>query len=190
MPPNSELPALAREIMVPERTLRRAILRGTVRCRRLGPRRVAIEAPEREYLAQSWPLISAVAHALRTERNVRLAVIFGSMARGQAHPGSDLDVLVSLAEERPMYTQRLSTRLEEQLAREVDVLSLTRLRGRDPALLSTVLAEGRPVIDRDGLWPRLLAQRAGIAQAATEARAARARRATSAIAQLTTGDGR
>jgi predicted nucleotidyltransferase len=189
MPPNSELPAFARQMAVPERTLRRAVSRGTVRCRRLGPRRVAIDPSERAFLTQSWPLIAAVTQVLRTERNVRLAVIFGSTARGQAQTGSDLDLLVALAEERPMYAQRLSMLLEERLDREVDVLSLARVAERDPALLSTVLAEGRPVIDRDGLWPALLAQRENIVQAASAARSERARRAAEAIVRLSADGG-
>lgn len=187
MPSKSELPTLARDIGVPERTLRRAVQRGTVRSRRLGPRRVELDAGERDYLAQNWPVISAVAETLRTERNVHLAVIFGSVARGEAGEGSDIDVLVALAEERPMYSQYLSARLEARLGRKVDALSVKRLRERDPALLSSALADGRPVIDRDGCWGTLLAERQAIDRAGARARAARQRRAAAAIADLIAG---
>lgn len=184
MPSKSELPDVAREVGIPERTLRRAVQRGTVRCRRLGPRRVELDTPERAYVRRSWPVISAVAEALRTERNVRLAAIFGSVARGEAGADSDVDVLVALAESRPMFSQHLSTRLEALLGCEVDVLSLAGLRERDPTLLSTVLHEGRPVIDRDGLWNRLLAEREAIDRASEDARAVRHDRAAAAVVDL------
>ncbi len=185
MPSKSDLPVVARAIGVPERTLRRAVRRGTVRSRALGPRRVELDAPERAYLAENWLLIAGIMKALRTERNVRLAVIFGSVARGDASADSDIDVLVSLAEERPMYAQHLSTRLEERLGRDVDVLSLGRLRERNPGLLASALADGRPVFDRDDLWEQLVLERESIERAGTEARAARHRRASAAIADLT-----
>src|SRR5580700_10492016 len=98
----SDLPAVAREIDVPERTLRRAVQRGTVRCRRPGLRQFELTADEQAYLSKNWKTISTVTEALRTERNVRMAVLFGSTARGHVGEDSDVDVLVSLAEERPM----------------------------------------------------------------------------------------
>jgi predicted nucleotidyltransferase len=181
----SNLPAVAQDIGVPERTLRRAVQRGTVRCYRPGPRQVELAADERAYLQENWELISAVTDALRTERNVRLAVIFGSVARGTADESSDIDILVSLTDELPMSLVRLSVRLERALGREVDVLSLRSTGKRDPMLLSAVLREGRPVIDRDGLWPTLLAKRRVVERAAAKARVALHRRATDAVARLT-----
>lgn len=184
MPSKSELPLLAADIGVAERTLRRAVVRGTVRCHRPGPRRVEVDANERDYLRKNWALIAAVAETLRTERNVRLAVIFGSVARGEAREDSDVDVIVALAQERPMFAQYLSARLEQRLGREVDVISIERLRERNPALLSTAIDDGRPVVDRDGLWHRLLAERATIERAGVQARAALHRRAAAAIVEL------
>ena len=99
----SDLPAVARDIDVPERTLRRAVKQGTVRCHRPGPRQFEMTTDERAYLREHWKTISAVTEALRTERNVRLAALFGSAARGHIGEHSDVDVLVALAEERPMY---------------------------------------------------------------------------------------
>jgi uncharacterized protein len=107
---------------------------------------------ERAYLRENWETISAVTEALRTERNVRLAVLFGSVARGHVGEGSDVDVLVSLAEERPMYLSYLAVRLTRALRRDVDVLSLKHVRAHDPALLGAILRDGRPVVDRDGSW--------------------------------------
>ncbi len=37
---------------------------------------------EREYVRRSWRLLSTLRAALRTEQNVRFALLFGSVARG------------------------------------------------------------------------------------------------------------
>lgn len=139
--------------------------------------------------AASWraACISAVTEALRTERNVRLAVLFGSVAHGHVREGSDVDVLVALAEERPMYLSYLAARLTRALQCNVDVLSLRHVCAHDPALLGTILRDGRPVVDRDGSWPVLIAKRQDIECAATKARTERHRRAAHAVAQLTGG---
>lgn len=181
----SDLPAVARDIDVPERTLRRAVQRGTVRCRRPGLRQFELTADERAYLREHWKTISAVTEALRTERNVRLAVLFGSLARGHGREDADVDVLVALAEERPMYISYLSARLTRALARDVEVLSLAHVHAHDPALLGAIMRDGRPLVDRDSSWPALIAKRQGIERAAARARAERHRRAAQAVAQLT-----
>jgi predicted nucleotidyltransferase len=151
----SDLPAVALDIGVPERTLRRAVQRGTVRCRRPGPRQVELAATERAYLRENWEIISAITEGLRTERNVRLAVLFGSIARGHAEADSDVDVLVSLAENRPTYLSHLAVRLQRVSGRQADVASLKRVEADAPLLLDRVLDEGRVLIDRDGQWQDL-----------------------------------
>lgn len=180
----SDLPALALEVGVPQRSLRRAVQRGTVRAHRPGPRQIELVAGEEEYLREHWGLIAAVAGALRTERNVRLAVLFGSLARGDEGEGSDVDLLVWFAEERPLCTAQLAARLARALRRDVDVLSLDRVREREPVLFDAILRDGRPVIDRDRLWPGLRAERAATKRAAVRARAVRRRRAAQAVARL------
>jgi predicted nucleotidyltransferase len=181
----SELPAIARDIGVPERTLRRAVQRGTVRCHRPGVRQVELAVDERAYLRENWETISTVTKALRTERNVRLAVLFGSVARGNAGQDSDVDVLVSLAEDRPLAGIELAVRLERVVGRSVDIARLERVEAQAPLLLDRVLDEGRVLVDRDGQW-RLLRQR----HSAIRARARRDHRqqmagAARAIEELT-----
>lgn len=180
----SDLPALALDIGVPQRSLRRAVQRGTVRARRPGPRQIELAAGEGEYLREHWGLIAAVTDALRTERNVRLAVLFGSLARGDAGEGSDVDLLVWFVEERPLCTAQLAARLGRALRRDVDVLSLDRVRERDPVLFDAILRDGRPVIDRNRSWPALRAGRAATKRAAMKARAVRHRGAAQAVARL------
>ena len=156
-----------------------------MRCRRPGLRQFELTADERAYLREHWQTISAVTETLRTERNVRLAVLFGSVARGHGRESSDVDVLVSLAEERPMYLSYLAARLTRALGRDVEVLSLAHVRAHDPALLGVIMRDGRPLVDRDSSWPALIAKRRGIERAAARARAERHRRAAQAVAQLT-----
>jgi predicted nucleotidyltransferase len=154
----SDLPALARDIGVPERTLRRAVQRGTVRCHRPGVRQVELATNEQAYLRDNWQIISTLTEALRTERNVRLAVLFGSVARGNMGQDSDVDVLVSLAEDRPLAGIDLALRLQRVAGRSVDIARLERVEADAPLLLDRVLDEGRVLVDRDGQW-RLLRER-------------------------------
>jgi predicted nucleotidyltransferase len=180
----SDLPNLARVVGVPERSLRRAVQRGTVRVRRPGPRQAELDPDERQYLLANWPLIAAVSEALRVERNVRLAVLFGSSARGGIGEGSDVDLLVSLARRRPLYCAQLAVRLSRAVGRDVDIVLLEQAREREPVLLDEVLNEGRPIVDRDAIWSELLADRANIRRAADVARKARHSRAANAVFQL------
>ncbi len=125
---------LAGELGAGERTLRRAVVDGTIRCERLGARRRRVSEEERRSAVGHWPLLAQLRGALRTERNVRLAVVYGSVARGEDTAGSDVDVLVSLAEDRPDAAVKLAVRLEGALGRRVDVARMERLRSTAPLL--------------------------------------------------------
>ena len=131
-----------------------------------------------------WPLLANLRQALRTERNVRLAVVYGSVARGEDTPGSDLDVLVSLAEDRPDAAVKLAVRLEGALGRRVDVARLGRVRETAPLLLLRAVDEGRAVLDRDGEWAPLRERRGELAHRASRAHAARRRRARASLREL------
>lgn len=96
---------------------------------------------------------------LRTEPNLELAVLFGSVARGDDVPMvSDVDLLVGLRRSDPSRLQALRRRLDERLQFEVQVVPLQAAQ-RDPRLLVEVLRDGRPLVDRGHLWPQLQAQR-------------------------------
>jgi predicted nucleotidyltransferase len=153
---------LAHELGADERTLRRAVTDGTVRCERLGPRKRRVSDEERLYIVDHWPLLAKLRRALRTEPNVRLAVVYGSIARGDDTPDSDLDLLVSLGEDRPDAAVKLAVRLEHTLGRDVDVARLNRVKDSSPLLLLQALDEGRVVLDRDLQWEQLRTQRADI----------------------------
>jgi predicted nucleotidyltransferase len=146
---------LAEELGADERTLRRAARQGTLLASRPSPRRLCLDPGETDYLRTHWPLLAALRRTLRTARNVRLAILYGSVARGDEDEGSDLDVLVSLTDETPTARYRLAALLERIAGQRVDVVLLDRVERDAPLLLARVLAEGRVLIDRDGLWARL-----------------------------------
>ena len=152
------LQELAADLDVEERTLRRAVSQGTLRASRNGPRRLRLAPGEREYLRAHWLLLSGLRRALRTEQGVRLAVLYGSLARGDEDADSDLDLLISFTENRPSAGGELAVRLERVNDRRVDIADLERVEARAPLLLERVLDEGRVLVDRDGQW-RMLRER-------------------------------
>jgi predicted nucleotidyltransferase len=84
-------------------------------------------------------LLRALSRALEAEPGVRVAVLFGSEARGQATAGSDVDVaVVAPGVDRLALVSRLSL----AVGRDVDVVSLD-----DPGvpLLSAIVRDGIPV---------------------------------------------
>ena len=90
-----------------------------------GPLRVLVESRREQVMA-----IAARHHASR----VRL---FGSVARGEDKPDSDIDLLVDFEQESSLFDlMRLSRELEELLGRAVDVVSVGGLKSRDRAILA------------------------------------------------------
>ena len=152
--PSTSLRTLARHLDVPERTLRRAATEGLIRGRRTSPRRFETSLREEAYLRRQWPLLRELRAALRTEPNVRLAVLFGSQATGQGSERSDVDVLVVLNDPSATRVAELSGRLERRLGRDVQLVRLEEAE-RAPSLMVDVLEHGRVLVDRDGRWSRL-----------------------------------
>ncbi len=135
---------------------------------------------EREYVRRSWKLLSTLRGALRTEHNVRFALLFGSVARGTAAPGSDVDVLVALRDQDLERVVELSTKLTAAIGRRVDVVRLEDAEN-EPAFLADVIDDGRVLIDREGLWPRLRDRGSSLRRVA---RRSQAERADAALAGL------
>lgn len=106
------------------------------------------------------PLVDVLREALEPQEGVRLAVLYGSLARGDEDAGSDLDLLVSLAGDRNSHADRyrLATELERLSGRRVDIARLERVESTAPLLLHYALQEGRVLVDRDGQW-RVLGER-------------------------------
>ena len=72
------------------------------------------------------------------------AALFGSFARGDARPDSDLDVLAELEPGRSLIDLvRLERQLREELGLKVDVVTPKSLH---PLVLERVMAERKPVL--------------------------------------------
>jgi len=161
----SELARLSAALDVSERTMRRASDSGLVRADRLSKRRLRIPDAERRYLTSHWSLLSGLRAALRTEPNVRLAILFGSTARGDDRSDSDVDVLVQLRSASRFRMLELEDRLSQAIGRAVELTRFSDAE-RDRTLLSEVIADGRVLVDRDDVWPRLAADRQAVGERA------------------------
>lgn len=144
----------ASELEIPERTLRRAVSEGLVRGERLSPRRFRITFREEAYLRSHWGMLRALRAALRTEPNVRLAVLFGSMATGKDDEHSDVDVLVVLHDPDVKRLAELAERLSRRIGREMQLVRLSDAQ-TSPVLMLDVIDHGRVLVDRDDLWSGL-----------------------------------
>jgi predicted nucleotidyltransferase len=83
-------------------------------------------------------------------RGALAVYLFGSVARGEAGPASDVDVAVLFASDPPATLDApqfaMEAELERLLGREVQVVALNRA---SPDLVHRVLRDGRLVLDRD-----------------------------------------
>jgi predicted nucleotidyltransferase len=91
-------------------------------------------------LDQVLPLLRERQNEWRQRYQLQRIGLFGSTARNEATPQSDVDVWVELDPLTPYATVHLKQELEELLQRPVD---LVRLRERmNPALRQAILREG------------------------------------------------
>jgi len=90
--------------------------------------------------AEAIRRLSDVLPELRQRFGVRSLILFGSTARGDAHPDSDVDVLVDLGP-APTYRRLLEVidALEAKLQVKVDVVTPGAVR---PRLLRHIAADG------------------------------------------------
>ena len=83
---------------------------------------------------------------------VRLAVLFGSAARGRTTRGSDLDVGVLLDQEAATTLWEIEGTLGEAMRRPVDLIDLRRA---PPLLRFEIARDGRVLLERqEGDWKR------------------------------------
>src|SRR5450759_1500228 len=150
----TELGVLASELGVHERTLRRAVSEGALHGIRPTARTLALPLSERRYVRRKWLLLSRLREALRTEQNVRFALLFGSAATGSDTPRSDVDVLVDLRDASLDRMVDLSSKLTKIVGRRVDLVRLQDAEA-EPAFLLSTIADGRVLVDRENRWARL-----------------------------------
>lgn len=179
----TELALLAEEIGASERTLRRAVNQGTLRATRPTPRTLALPLSERRYVRRSWPLLAALRRALRTEQNVRFALLFGSAATGADTSTSDVDILVDLRDPSLERVADLSAKLAGSAGRPVDLVRLEDVEA-EPLFLADVLGEGRVLVDRGDVWAQLRQREARLRQRGRKREARRAERALAGIDRL------
>jgi predicted nucleotidyltransferase len=176
----NQLRDLAEDLGIDERTLRRAAGQGTLRAERLSPRKLTLAPGEAGYLRRRWPLLAGLRGALRTEPNVAFALLFGSAARGDDAPGSDVDVIVALRDHSLDAMVELQHRLERRLGRTVDLLSVEAASSND-LLLAMAVEDGRVLVDRISLWPELKSELDKLRERAARTTARERRQALAAI---------
>jgi predicted nucleotidyltransferase len=179
----TEFALLSEEVGVSERTLRRAVSQGALRATRPTPRTLDLPLAERRYIRRSWPTLALLRAALRTEQNVRLAVLFGSAARGTDAAGSDIDVLVDLRDPSLERVVDLSSKLAGIVGRRVDLVRREDAE-TEPSLLLEIVQDGRVLVDRDGSWPGLRDREARLRRGARHQRERRTRAALEGIDRL------
>jgi predicted nucleotidyltransferase len=150
------LRTLARHLDVPERTLRRAAAQGLLRGERTSERRYRTTLREEAYLREHWSLLGRLRDALRTEPNVRLAVLFGSFATGDDSERSDIDLLVALRDPSAAALAGVAGRLSDRLGRDVQLVRVQESE-QSPVLMADVLGHGRVLVDRDTRWESMKA---------------------------------
>jgi predicted nucleotidyltransferase len=179
----TDLALIADELGVNERTLRRAINEGALWAQRPSPRTLDLSLAERRYIRRSWRLLAGLRAALRTEPNVRFALLFGSAASGTDTPASDIDVLVRLRDPSLERVVDLGSKLTAAVGRRVEVARLDDAE-REPSFLAQALSGGRVLIDRERVWARLRQREPRLRHEGAERDARRARAALAGIDRL------
>jgi uncharacterized protein len=105
------------------------------------------------YRARMPPIDEAIGDVLRGFPEVAAAWLFGSEARGQARPDSDVDIALLLHDRRLRALDRVQElgRLAAQLERVAPGrrIDLVLLEAQGPVFQHRVLSEGRLVLDAD-----------------------------------------
>jgi len=174
---------LAQDVAISERTLRRAVSQGTIRGTRPSPRKLDLPETERQYIRRSWPLLSALGRALRTEQDVRFALLFGSASTGEDTPESDVDLLVDVRCPSLDCIVDLGTRLTSIVGRRMDIVRLEDA-ATAPSFLGEILVDGRVLVDREQVWPQLHACSTALRRTGRQQEALRVRAALAGIDQF------
>jgi predicted nucleotidyltransferase len=102
-------------------------------------------------LTPTRPIERAVARCLSTRRDIQAAYLFGSVAAGRDHAGSDIDIAVLLAPSvRPamMLSYRLNLMADLGFALHRTDVDVVILNQAPPLLAHRVLSQGTLVFER------------------------------------------
>ena len=100
--------------------------------------------------------LEPLCEALAAEPAVRLAVVFGSAAKGRLAPDSDLDLAVRLAPDSAGTRRAAALAAGRATGREID---LVELDGAPPLLRFQIARDARVVVEREpGAWTRFKAR--------------------------------
>jgi predicted nucleotidyltransferase len=94
-------------------------------------------------------MLETLQRVLAGDPRIAYALVFGSSARGEAGPHSDLDVAVGLVgNERldALELGALTAKLEDAAGRPVDLVLLDEA---PPGLAYRIFRDGRPILERD-----------------------------------------
>jgi predicted nucleotidyltransferase len=95
-------------------------------------------------------LIDVLKGDLRSYPHIRLAVAFGSRARGDARPTSDLDIAVELTPDSSLLDiGALVDRITTLTALKVDIVELAGLPESDPLMAYNIAKDGIPLIEKN-----------------------------------------
>ena len=105
---------------------------------------------------QSKSTIDLITAVLTRHPQIELAILFGSLATGNARPDSDLDLAVASAQSLNQESKSaLIADLAENLGRPVDLIDLTTV---GEPLLGQILRHGRRVLGSDERYARLISR--------------------------------
>ncbi|MBK5232494.1 MAG: nucleotidyltransferase domain-containing protein [Thermoleophilia bacterium] len=125
-----------------------------VKGERVSQRKFLVPIEEEVYLRRNWPFLSEMRNALRTEPNVRLALLFGSFARGTSRQDSDVDLMVETKTGSSVGYRQLSMRIRGRVNKDVQIVPRESAESSAP-LMVNIIEEGRVLVDRGHRWPEL-----------------------------------
>jgi predicted nucleotidyltransferase len=94
-------------------------------------------------------MIEALRATLEADPRIAYAVVFGSAAKGTAHPDSDVDIAIGLGEAPPLDVialGALAAKLESAAGRRVDLVLLDEA---PPGLAYRIFRDGITIVARD-----------------------------------------
>jgi predicted nucleotidyltransferase len=142
--------------MATDRTVRLLAQAGAIR--RRSSRRLT--SAEEAYVEGHADLLAGIRNALRTEPSLRTVILFGSVARGDDRPNSDIDLAVSPVPS-PAAALRFRGKVSASTGRRVDLVDW-KYAHRSADLAHRIMRDGRPLRDADGEWSRFQGQRRNI----------------------------